>query len=353
MSGLRNKIANEKLLLQDNQSMESREKKSETFCYYPFTQLVFQPGGEVSPCCYLQDVVLGKMPQDTIQQIWNGEKLRQLRKEFIEGNPKRCTQNIKHIQCHKESHREFNQQLVLSETLTTGPSRFDLRLNGTCNLQCVMCQVWKSPKGTYENSSFWSEAKRGLFSSLKEIDVLGGEPFVQKDTFRLIQQVSQGNPHCTWAFVTNGQYKFTNTIIKALDSIAIRWILLSLDSIRPETYRTIRVGGELEKALETLRQLILYRQIRKNSKRGFSLCVAMCVQKSNWKEVDEFLEFSLANKLTPLLQFLYEPHKLSLRDMPPDEIKEAIEYLHKMYSKYQLDIILRISTPLKELVQGC
>ncbi len=82
--------------------------------------------------------------------------------------------------------------------------------------------------------------------------MLGGEPFVQRDAFRLIDAVSSVNPACSWAFVTNGSYKFEGPVRSRLDKLKLRWIQLSLDSVDPKTYAAIRVGGKLSSALATL-----------------------------------------------------------------------------------------------------
>lgn len=60
-------------------------------CILPFVQMVIRPDGGVSRCC--QDVygneTLGNVKDNTIQEIWNGEKYRQYREKMLNGE--RCT----------------------------------------------------------------------------------------------------------------------------------------------------------------------------------------------------------------------------------------------------------------------
>lgn len=288
------------------------------FCYHPFGQMLLQPNGTATPCCWNQSFTYGSLANQNMKEIWNGEKARALRQEFLSGRPTSCAQQMKHLGCHKTSHRDYKNLLELKEEQTHGPRRLDLRLNSKCNLECIMCNVWKGPNGFYEGTDFWTSGPTELFPFLHEVNLLGGEPFVQADTFRLIDLVSKASPKCTWAFVTNGQYKFNDRMRSTLDAIPIRWIQVSLDSINPQTYSSIRKKGRLDRALETLQAIRTYRDQKSLEKRGFRLYISMCVQKLNWKEMAEFAEFALKNDLLLIYQFAYEPENLSLLDCSPE-----------------------------------
>ena len=255
---------------------------------------------------------------------------------------------MRHIGCHKMSRRDFSPDLELNVIQSRPPVRFDVRLNGRCNLQCVMCGVWKQPNGLYNESDFWTIGPTDIFPHLKEIDVLGGEPFVQSDTFRLIDEISSVNSTCSWAFVTNGNYKFNNTIRTRLDRVAIRWFQLSLDSLNPEVYAQIRLKGELARALSTLEELRKYRIERKLTGNDFRIIVSMCVQKLNWTEIPAFLDFCISREIEPILQFAYYPPHLSLLDLSIFERKKIEESLRQLLVQYGPRFIRPIFTPLRE-----
>lgn len=324
----------------------------ENFCYYPFLQLLLQPTGVVSPCCWNQSINLGKVPDQTFEQIWNGETLRKLRKEFIDGKPVSCATQMRHIKCHLWSRRDYRKELQIAEVIEGGPRRLDVRLNGKCNLQCVMCDVWKQPNGTYDNSDFWTHGPEKIFPFLKEIDVLGGEPFVQSDTFRLLDEVWAVNQKCTWAFVTNGNYKFGAPIRTRLDRADIRWIQISVDSVNPVTYPKIRVGGNLAKVLQTIEDFRNYNILRAKMNRPFGFSISMCVQQQNWNEIHHFLGFARLHGVNPLLQFAYEPDSTSLLNLPLEKRREIDTYLTKIRHVFGANILDSVYLPIADSLRA-
>jgi cyclic pyranopterin phosphate synthase len=291
---------------------------------------------------------LGQVPQNGLDEIWNGERMRKLRREFLDGNPVSCRQQMKHVKCHKWSRRDYTHALPLKEVLPGGPLRLDVRLNGKCNLQCVMCDVWKQPNGLYDQSNFWSEGPEKIFPYLKEIDVLGGEPFVQSDTYRLIDEVSAVNRDCSWAFVTNGSYILGPQIKRRLDNINIRWLQVSLDSVNPATYPKIRLRGDLSKVLQTLNHYRDYCSERVKIGRGFYMLIAMCVQRLNWREIHEFLAFARRLDMTVQLQFAYKPDSASLLTLSESERQEVLESLIPVAREFGAAAINPVALPLAE-----
>ena len=104
---------------------------------------------------------------------------------------------MKNFECHK-MYTHLNPLAELTAVQKKHPRRLDLRLNGKCNLECIMCDVWSQPNGLYENSDLWTEGPEKIFPYLVEVDMLGGEPFIQKDTFKFIDAVSEVNKTCRW-----------------------------------------------------------------------------------------------------------------------------------------------------------
>ena len=323
------------------------EEQEENFCYLPFVQLLLQPTGAISPCCWAQDMVLGKVPEDSLEAIWNGEKLRSLRREFLSGNPVTCKTKMRHIGCHRFNRGPYAKNPDLSEIQVLGPRRLDVRLNGRCNLQCVMCDVWKQPNGKFDDSDFWAKGPQQIFPYLMELDVLGGEPFVQADTYRLIDEVSKVNDQCTWAFVTNGNYNF-QPIRKRLEKIKLRWFMLSLDSVVPETYEKIRKGGNLKRALETIDGLAEFNEELRGSGRDFDFSVSMCVQQENWREIESFFIYCDVVNIRPWLQFAYEPSSVSLLRYSFSERMKIKEYLERLSEKYGSGSVNAILQPIND-----
>jgi len=328
--------------------LDKSKINSDMFCYYPFYQLVLHANGNLSPCCYNYEIIYDNISDNSFKDIWNSETVRKLRREFLESNPKTCQKKMSQLGCHRTSVRDFTNSMIQQEIMEFPPKRLDVRLSGRCNLQCIMCSVWKETSGPYENSDFWNIGKTEIFPYIYEIDVLGGEPFVQSETFRLIDAVHEVNTSCQWAFVTNGQYRMNSFIKSYLDKIEIRWIQVSLDSLVSETYSKIRLKGELSKALSTVENLLQYQEKRKTQGRPFQLLASMCVQILNWSEIEQFLNFSLENGIVPIFQFSNLPDETSLLHLPLSERRKIFSYLFSLMEKYGPEVLQPVSIPLKE-----
>lgn len=322
-------------------------EQEDDFCYLPFVQLLLQPNGTISPCCWAQDIELGTVPKDKLEEIWNGEKIRELRREFLSGNPVTCRTRMRHIGCHRFNRGPYTKNPDLSEIQVVGPRRLDVRLNGRCNLQCVMCDVWKQPNGKFDNSDFWTKGPSQIFPYLMELDVLGGEPFVQADTYRLIDEVSKVNDLCTWAFVTNGNYNF-KPIRKRLEKIKLRWLMVSLDSVVPETYAKIRKGGVLQRTLETIDGLSEFNDELRRENRDFDFSISMCVQQANWQEIEQFFIYCSVIGVRPWLQFAYEPSSVSLLSLSFNERLVVRDHFRKLVEKYGPFWVNSILLPLED-----
>lgn len=278
----------------------SPEQRDE-FCPIPFLQLQLNPMGSVSACCFSGEVPVGTVPREGIQEIWNGEKMQAWRREFLEGNIRTCRGPIDTFQCHK-NYRHLIPAVELKEVQSQGPRRLDLRFNGKCNLQCQMCDVWKQPNGIYDGSDFWRVGPKEIFPYLMEVDMLGGEPFIQADTFRFIDAVTAVNARCTWGFITNANYVLNAKLKSYLDKLPLRHIHISLDAMGAETYAKIRVGGRWEKTLQTVMDYVEYRNQRAQEGRGFALFASFCVQRDNWRELPAFLQFCEERGMIPIVQ---------------------------------------------------
>ncbi len=304
-----------------------KQIKEGTFCPIPFLQLELSPLGSVSACCFSGEYKVGDVANESIEQIWNGEIIQQWRNEFLTGDVKICENAIKSFGCQK-NYQHLNDLVDFKPIQTKMPQRLDLRLNGKCNLECVMCDVWSQPNGLYDKSDFWDIGPEKIYPHLKEVDMLGGEPFIQKDTFKFIEQVSSVNKECTWGFITNCHYRISKQLRDALEPLKIRHIHLSMDAISSKTYAAIRLKGDFDRVRETVLEFVSIRNERAKVGRGFTLFASMCVQRGNWHELPEFLQFCDDNGLQPIIQELIGRSHLSLHDMDSNHKEE----LHQLYT---------------------
>jgi len=324
----------------------SKGLKPTSFCVVPFTNLILEPDGSVGICRQKgSNFPIGNIKQNTIAEIWNNDKIRSWRREFLEGKPVTCKVDIKHEQCNRCTDNNKILPHVEFAEVQTGPVlKLTANFNGKCNLQCQMCDIWQLPNGLYDEIQFWGPAKKEIFPHLKEIDMLSGEPLIQPDTFRLIDEVTEVNPECEWTITSNIHWQFNKKIRSSFDKIKLKTLIISVDSLIPEVYAKIRKPGRLELVLKTLEDILDYRQSGKN----FDIRMNFLVQKDNWHEVFDVLDFCYKKEINAFITFLYEPLEFSLLTEPESVRKEIVDYYFAGLNSMKAVHLKRVLMPLVE-----
>jgi MoaA/NifB/PqqE/SkfB family radical SAM enzyme len=49
-------------------------------CRFPFDWCFLYPSGDITPCCYLGDIIMGNVFDNSFESVWFGEKMQKLRK---------------------------------------------------------------------------------------------------------------------------------------------------------------------------------------------------------------------------------------------------------------------------------
>lgn len=302
------------------------DSRIESFCPAPFSQLVIYPSGKVTPCHMLKDYALGNIREETIEEIWNGSPIKKLREELLTGNNQLCHSCQEERQCQYLLER-FVPYLTFNDNNPHQVFRLDLRLNSVCNLKCIMCTTWHDMKVGFHDDYDWDSFVSMLPQTLKEINLYGGEPFIQNSTNFLIEKYSKINPSCLWVFSTNLNFNMSH-IENSLSKARIGMIHMSVDSLNEKNYKKIRCGGDYSLAFKNIDCLILFRQkYCQNKSESFRLLASLCVQKLNWREIPEFLHFCHEKNLEPWLQFVYDNKEHSILHMNSHEREQIISYL--------------------------
>ena len=339
--------------MQNKSMREARKDLHSRFCLVPFTNIILEPDGKVGICRNKGDnFPIGNIKDQSFDKIWeirNSEKAQEWRREFLEDKIKICENEVNFRKCHLEA--GFNTLTDVAELTviqTQKILRLTANLNGQCNLRCPFCTVWQSPNGNYTDENFWQPARQTLFPFLKEIDMLGGEPFIQADTYRLIQEVSSVNADCRWFFTTNLAWSLSEKVAKLLDAIRIQILTASIDSLNPSTYERLRPPAKLNKVFDNLEKLINYNKTRS---RPFQIAINSLVMKETWRELPEFLRFTEKFNLAfnPIL--LKIPHKDSLLDLTLLEKKEILDFYLKEIPGDKFKFVSPILIPIIETLE--
>lgn len=339
---------------QVRENIRSKGQDDQNFCLVPFTTIILEPDGQVGMCRHKgSDFPIGHITKNTISEIWNGETARKWRREFLEGKPQMCSVEVRHRHCqHCPENNKLLDFVEFSEIQTRPILKLTANFNGKCNLQCQMCDIWQKPNGLYDQINFWEPAKKDIFPYLKEVDMLSGEPFIQTDTFRLINEISSVNPDCQWIFTTNAHWKLSQKIKDDLNKIIIKNIIISVDSFRNEVYHKIRYPGKLPFVLENIDAFLAYNEERNvNGKNDIRFILNFLVQKDNWSELPAAIEFCESKGIVPLMTFLYVPSEFSLLTLDENERMSVFEKLMASLSQKQALRSMRVIMPLYDSLQ--
>lgn len=132
------------------------------------------------------------------------------------------------------------------------PTNVNIEITNRCCLRCQICDIWKSDG---ENELSVSEWKK-VVSTLKDwlgsfrLTITGGEPFMKRGIWNFLE-------HCIGldlpvVVITNG-FCFSSKQLSRLLKLRLTQIVISLDSLSPETHDKVRgIEGAFEKTRDAI-----------------------------------------------------------------------------------------------------
>ena len=195
---------------------------SDTFCVLPWIHLNTWPNGNVYPCCltdWREDI--GNLKDATLEQLWNGGKMKELRKYMLEGkkhdNCRKCFQQEDNglDSTRTSSNRHFKKHIpdITKNTLKNGHNNdfkliyWDFRFSNLCNMKCRMCGSFLSSKWYEDDIKIFggSELDRALINvndyskkdiqlyleefmdDVEEIYFAGGESLIIDEHYEILE----------------------------------------------------------------------------------------------------------------------------------------------------------------------
>lgn len=142
---------------------------SQYLCVLPWIHLNIEPLGSVRPCCMMSDqnYIAGYLDKNTIEEIWNDEPLRKLRRQMLAGEkPVACTKCWRSeaatgLSNRVHNNKNFNKKLEEIPFITDSTGRvekvdlkyWDFRFSNLCNYKCRSC-------GPHYSSSWLPDADK-------------------------------------------------------------------------------------------------------------------------------------------------------------------------------------------------
>lgn len=197
--------------------------KNETLCAVPWMHLNFEPNGKVVPCCLTShhNYFAGDLTTQSIEEIWNSDNMKKLRKDMIEGKrPKVCDtcfnkEDVTGVSGRFYHNRDFPDVLkkIPSITLEDGTCTemdlkyWDFRFSNLCNFKCRSCgpryssawvpdakklgytyqeKVWNI-EGVEDKTNF--DFLEDQMDNVKRIYFAGGEPLLMDEHWHILDKL--------------------------------------------------------------------------------------------------------------------------------------------------------------------
>ncbi|MBL7799985.1 MAG: radical SAM protein [Chitinophagales bacterium] len=304
------------------------------FCYLPYNSLTFSFTGKVFVCGYNREILLGKYPQNTIDEIWNGSNAKKLREHMSHNDLEFGCQHCKYF-FDKEKFTNLRPLVFdkyYNNTEALFPKVFEFELSNECNLECQMCQGEvsssirknkdKLPPIPMVYDDAFVEQLAKYIPHLKEAKFYGGEPFLIPIYYKIWEKVRELNPSLELFLITNGMH--WNSKIEKLVTELNFDLAVSIDAMDKEKLERIRKNVVHEKLLDNIKR---FSDIC--TKKGKHLSLSFTVQKDNWDQLPLVIKHCNEVNAFIYVSYLERPIHYSLTDMSKAELKEVRAYMEK------------------------
>ncbi|CAK0775959.1 Radical SAM core domain-containing protein [Gammaproteobacteria bacterium] len=172
---------------------------------------------------------------------------------FLFNNSLFKLKNLLHV--HWDIHRG-------REVTRTKPYILILETTNLCNLHCPFCLTGKGVSGGRETRHMgYDEAVRIIDDVADSVYLLQlytwGEPLLNKDTLRVVEYAKQKN---LYIMLSTNATAMTPAYNRRLIEAGIDYVTVAVDGLTQETYGRYRRGGNYEKVMANVRDLLSQRQ---------------------------------------------------------------------------------------------
>jgi len=284
----------EKLKIKD---MTPRQKEllidSNTFCMMPWLHLHAFPDGRAYPCCFgLDKYPVGDLNRDSMETVFNGEDMRQMRLNMLSNKPSRqCTkcydqEKSGFFSLRLSSNKHFGHNIgMIDSTQPDGSADFvikywDIRFSNLCNMACRSCGTWFSSNwyedhkkltgrppdhakvmrvGRNEND-IWEQMLEH-FDYVEQFYFAGGEPLVMEEHYKILKELDRRKMyHVRLIYNTN----FSKLRFKDMDVLEL-W----------NKFDSVSVGASLDAMgprAEFMRKGTIWTETESNRRRMQEIC---------------------------------------------------------------------------------
>jgi len=297
-------------------------------CKAPFISMRFNRTGGVTPCCqnYHLDSIMGK----GLLEVWKGEAYRTLRRKILDndldGQCDFCKTNLLNSDYGNVLASFYDSFEIQDKGY---PVYLDFSIDNKCNLRCIMCNGSLSSAHNLAGEKltappiydehFLNELET-LIPHLEFAIFSGGEPFIIESYYRIWERIFVLNPKLNIVITTNAA--ILSDRAKEIIERGRCSFNVSIDSLDPQVYESIRVNAGFAKIFENLHYLIDY-----SRRKGTNLTLAACPMNMNWQTLPELVTFCIREKLNLYFNLVTKPWKVALWALSEKKLREIAGFL--------------------------
>jgi len=305
-------------------------------CYAPYVSLYFNTIGDVVACCKNQTYVLGNVGESSLDEIWRGARIDQLRKALARydfgAGCGHCEWQIRGGD-HQGVYTRIFEEFPVDSAAPEWPAMMEFTISNTCNFECVMCYGELSslirtrrdglpPLPKVYGERFFSDLRKYL-PHLRRAKFFGGEPFLAAENFRVWEMMIEQGVRIPCHVTTNGSI-WNARVERVLDHFPVS-ISVSVDGATKATFEAIRVHGDFDGVMGNVRRFLDYTRAK-----GTTFNLTHCLMRQNWREFPEFLLLAEELGCEVWINTVIDPPESSLFALPPHELREVAARLEEL-----------------------
>ncbi|GAB5538266.1 MAG: hypothetical protein Salg2KO_03690 [Salibacteraceae bacterium] len=311
-----------------NYSAQRNINAQECACYAPQRSLYIGLRGNVWSCCFNKTHVLGKYPEQSLEEIWHGAQRKNLSEalgsfDFSKGCHG-CEALIEAGDYHNLPAKNFDH---LSTNPHGFPTKVDFELSNECNLECIMCRGEfssairknreKLPAIPTAYDRAFLEQLRPFIPHIEHSHFLGGEPFLIPIYLDIWEMMVEHNPDVRISVQTNAT--ILSERVKAILERMQFDMAISIDSFTKKTYEHIRQTASFDKVMANINWFRDYCD-RKSTR----LTISFCPMTVNWSEIPSVIRQCNDWGVKLFLNTVYHPKELSFSSLTREKLDEII-----------------------------
>ena len=267
-------------------------QKTDNICTFPFESAQISMQGDVYVCCppWCNSYSLGNIYKESFDQIWNGERAKEFRRQFITGNYNICNLDL----CVKDC----THNVVVAETVEK-PKTFIFCYDATCNVKCIFCRSCHQKQDlTYFNENM-DNIITNMLKNAENVVLSGvGEALASAHSRKLIKKISEKFPKVKFSLISNGILCDKENLEELGIIDKLLSITISLHAVKQKTYEKLVIGGNYKKVMKNLEFLSELKRTGKLDK----FILNFVVNAYNYKEMAPYIK--MAEKLGATVGFL-------------------------------------------------